>query len=455
MSICDIIQKQKDFFNTGKTKSITFRLNALNKLRKVIVSNEFKILEALKKDLNKSQFESYMTEIGIVLDEIRYFIKHTPEWAKVQNVRTPLAQFAAKSYIISEPYGVALVISPWNYPFQLSLAPIIGAIAAGNCVLLKPSEYSVHTSKILAEIIKEAFTPDYITVIQGGAEVSNELLEQNLDYIFFTGSVKVGKIVAEKAAHRLIPVSLELGGKSPCIVDKTADIKLAAKRIVFGKFLNAGQTCVAPDYIYVHADVKDSFIKYLKKYIVKFYGNIPLRNPHYPKIINEMHWNRILDLLKGEDIIYGGESNFNTQIAPTIVDGVTGDSPIMRDEIFGPVLPIMTYTQLNDVKDYIINNEKPLALYLFTTNKKVEHFILKHISFGGGCINDTIIHLATPYMGFGGVGQSGIGSYHGKFSFDTFSHKKSIVKKANWIDLPLRYHPYTTSKEKLLRKFLK
>ncbi|MGB8451318.1 MAG: aldehyde dehydrogenase [Anaerocolumna sp.] len=472
MLIQEIVKIQRDFFHTGVPKSVPYRIHALKMLRRAILANELRITDALYKDLNKSDFESYMTEIGMVLDEIKTLINHTHKWAAVKYVKTPLAQFAGRSFIIPEPYGVVLIMSPWNYPFQLSLAPLVGAIAAGNCVVLKPSAYAPNVSQIMAELIEQCFPPKYITVIEGGRAENQELLEQKFDYIFFTGGVSVGKLVMEKAAKHLTPVSLELGGKSPCIVDKTADLDLAAKRIVFGKFLNSGQTCVAPDYLYVHQDVKEKLVTYLKKYIKKFHGTEPLDNSYYPKIINEKHYKRIMGLIEGEAILAGGYGRNNNncrndskgsnnegvnhfQIAPTLIHHITADSKIMQEEIFGPVLPIMTYRHISEVNDYINKRPKPLALYLFTTDKRMEKYILKNISFGGGCINDTIIHLATPYMGFGGVGESGMGSYHGRYSFDTFSHKKSIIKKANWIDLPMRYQPYTKWKDKLIRLFLR
>ncbi len=498
MTVQEIVKKQREYFNTGITKSVPFRMNALKKLRIAILINESRIFTALKKDLNKSELESYMTEIGLVMEEIKMLIKQTPKWAAAGYVRTPLAQFAARSFVIPEPYGVVLVMSPWNYPFQLSIAPLVGAMAAGNCVILKPSAYAPYVSQVMADILSECFPAKYITVIQGGRQENQELLEQKFDYIFFTGGMKVGKLVMEKAAKHLTPVSLELGGKSPCIVDKTADLKLAAKRIAFGKFLNSGQTCVAPDYLYVHEDVKDKLVKYLKWYIQEFFGANPLENPNYPKIINEKHYKRIMGLLEGETILTGGygrnrsyggnpgsgnkengarskaggngnagsrsivgssgnDNNRGTDaywIAPTLLDHVTPDSRVMQEEIFGPVLPIMTYRRIAEVAEYVNGSPKPLALYLFTTDNRVEKYILKNISFGGGCINDTVIHLSNPYMGFGGVGESGMGSYHGKYSFDTFSHKKSIIKKANWIDLPMRYPPYTRVKEKLVRFLL-
>jgi len=455
MKIEEIVQKQQAYFSTGVTKVVSYRMNALMKLKATIIAKEQMIADALKKDLNKSEFESYMTEIGLVLDEIRFLMKHTPTWAKNKYSKTPLAQFAARSFVVSEPYGVVLIMSPWNYPFQLSIEPLVGAIAAGNCAILKPSAYAPHISQVISDIIAECFPPEYITVIQGGRQENQELLEQKFGYIFFTGGVEVGKLVMEKAARHLTPVSLELGGKSPCIIDKTANLKLAAKRLAFGKYLNSGQTCVAPDYLFVHKDVKDKVVKYLKEYITAFFGAEPLENPDYPKIINEKHYQRIMGLIEGENILVGGTGKNNSQIAPTILDNIIPQSKIMQEEIFGPILPILTFERIEEVTNYVNSQPQPLALYLFTTDKRMEQHIVNTISFGGGCINDTIIHLATSHMGFGGVGQSGMGSYHGKLSFDTFSHKKSIVKKANWIDLPMRYHPYTKGKEKLVRMFLK
>lgn len=449
-----IVKEQRKFFASNRTKDISFRLQSLDILEKAIIEKEDKILEALRKDLNKSSFEGFMTEIGMVLDEIKFFKKNLRRLAKVKYVATPLAQFPSKSFIVSEPYGVVLIISPWNYPFQLSIAPLVGAIAAGNTAIMKPSPESHHTSKVLKEMIEEYFPTSYITVITGDEKVSNTLLDEKMDYIFFTGGPRVGKIVMEKAAKNLTPVTLELGGKSPSIIDKTANIKLAAKRIAFGKFLNAGQTCVAPDYIYVHKDVKEKLINYLLFYIKEFYGNAPINHPDYPKMINERHYNRVLSLIEEENIVTGGYGNDRMQIAPTILDNITPNSKIMSEEIFGPVLPILTFTSIKEVTSYVLSNPKPLALYLFTRSKKVEQYILKNISFGGGCINDTIVHLATHHMGFGGVGDSGMGSYHGKYSFDTFSHMKSILKKSNRIDLPIRYYPVTNWKDKLVRFFL-
>ena len=397
-----------------------------------------------------------MTEIGMVLDEIKYNIKHLAKWAKKKYVSTPLSQFPARSYRIPEPRGLVLIISPWNYPFLLSIQPLIGAIAAGNCVIIKPSEYSVNTSKLLKKILTEIYSEAYVTVVLGEKEVAQELLKEKFDYIFYTGSTKIGKIVMEAAAKNLTPVTLELGGKSPCIVDEKCNVELAAKRIAYGKILNSGQTCVAPDYVFVHQNVKEQFLNCLIKYLKNFLGENALNNSDYPKIINEMQFNRIISLIDKEHVIYGGGYNRNIlKIEPTILTIKDMTSKVMQEEIFGPILPIIGYNNLDYIINYININTKPLALYLFTNKKKIEKRILKEVSYGGGCINDTIIHLANKRLGFGGVGNSGIGEYHGKFSFDTFSHYKSIIKKSNHIDLPVRYHPYSKMKEKLIRMFMK
>lgn len=456
MDINHIVRKQKEFFKTGRTKDVDFRIDALGKLEQAIRKYESKIEEALKKDLNKSEFESYMAEVVLTLSDLTFIKKRVKRWSKDERVLTPLSQFHAKSFITKEPYGVTLIISPWNYPFLLCIEPLIGAIAAGNCAILKVSRDSKYTSEVICEMISETFTEEYITVVNGNREVVNQLLEEKLDYIFFTGGAAVGKIVMEKAAKNLIPVTLELGGKSPCVVEKTADLKIAAKRVVFGKYLNSGQTCVAPDYLLLQNDVKDEFIKYLKEAIALFYTNEPLQNDSYTNIINEKHFNRLVNLMKGEKIVHGGDiDRENLKIEPTILDKITLDSPIMKEEIFGPVFPIITFDNIEEAENIILQGEKPLALYLFTKNKRIEDRILKNISFGGGCINDTIIQLATSRLPFGGVGNSGMGSYHGKQSFDTFTHKRSIVKKYNWIDLPIRYLPYDDFKMKLLKLFLK
>lgn len=452
----ELVKKQRKFFQTNKTKSLTFRQKALEKLEKAIVQYEDEISQALYTDLGKSGFESYMTEVGMTLAELSYVKRHLGSWMKRRYVRTPLAQFHGDSFEMSEPYGVVLVMSPWNYPFMLSMEPLIGAIAAGNCCVLKPSAYAPAVSAVIHKMISHIFPEEFVAVAEGGREENTALLEQRFDYIFFTGGVAVGKLVMEKAARHLTPVTLELGGKSPCIVDETANLKLAAKRLVFGKFLNCGQTCVAPDYLLVQEQVKTELVRYIRFWIHKMFGEDPLKNPDYGKIINEKHYERIMELIQGEKVLEGGFGiKEKLQIAPTVLDQITGSSPIMQEEIFGPVLPVLTYQTLEEAEAFIRSREEPLALYLFTKSRETEKQILGNLSFGGGCVNDTIIHLATSRLGFGGVGTSGMGSYHGKKSFDTFSHKKSIVKKYNWVDLPIRYQPYTKGKETLMRLFLR
>lgn len=446
----DIFQKQKAFFNTGKTKDIQFRKMQLLKLYDTVKKYDDVLLVALKKDLNKSEYEAYMTEIGYTLLEISTMIKGLNKWSKPKKVRTPISMFPAKSYIYKEPYGVTLIISPWNYPFQLAIVPLAGAMAAGNCAIIKPSEYSSNISKVINKMLSECFNDEYIKVIEGDKEISQKLLEQKFDYIFFTGSENVGKIIMQAAAKNLTPVTLELGGKSPCFVDKNVNINLAAKRIVWGKFINAGQTCVAPDYILVDEESKEELIKHLIKHIKEMFSI----GDTYPKIINENRFHHLMNLLKNEEIIYGGKGYLETlHIEPTLLDKVSWDSPIMQEEIFGPIIPIITYSSLEEVVSKVNNMPKPLSLYLFTNSPQTKKYILNQLSFGGGCINDTIVHLATPYLPFGGVGSSGMGSYHGQASFDTFSHQKSIMKRGK-IDVPLRYPPFKKS-TKLLRKFLK
>ncbi len=449
-----LLERQRSFFEKGSTRNIDFRIRQLLHLKKSIKNNEPQILEALKKDLNKSPFESYATEVGMVLEEINYLLKNIRRLAKTEKVRTPITQFPSVSRIYKEPYGSVLIMAPWNYPIQLSLSPLAGAIAAGNCVILKPSEYAPHSMAVLIKVVEEVFPEKYAAVIEGDMEVNKQLLQCKFDYIFFTGSVAVGKIIMAEAAKNLTPVTLELGGKSPCIVDETADIALAAKRIAWGKFLNAGQTCVAPDYILVHEKVKEVLILELKKQISKLYGNSPIQNEEFPKIINERHFNRLLSLIEKEKALFGGKYNRELlKIEPTVLELDNAESIIMKDEIFGPLLPVMTFRSMKEVKNFVNNRPKPLALYLFTTSKVNEGYIMKNTSFGGGCVNDTIVHLATTSMGFGGVGESGMGSYHGNLSFSTFSHSKSVLKKSNILDIPLRYPPYK-NKINLLRKIL-
>lgn len=451
----DIIKQQRELFRTNITKNVEFRMKNLQKLRGSIIAHEYDIAKALYQDLHKAPTESYMSEIGVVLNELTHTMKHLRSWCRNKTVPTPLAQFYGHSYISPEPYGCVLIMSPWNYPFQLSMVPLIGAIAGGNTVVLKPSAYASAVSQIIAKMIEECFKDKYIAVVQGGRKENAELLDQRFDYIFFTGGVAVGKLVMEKASRYLTPVTLELGGKSPCIVDETASLKLAAKRIAFGKFLNAGQTCVAPDYVLIHESVKEEFISEMMGALRTFFGEHPLECENYPKIINEKHFIRLQGLMENEHKAVGGAVNDTLQIEPVILDEATFTSPVMQEEIFGPILPVISYSDLKEVIEYINEHEKPLALYLFTRSINTERQVMDSCSFGGGCINDTIIHLISNHLPFGGVGMSGMGSYHGKKSFETFTHYRSIVKKANWMDLPFRYHPYTKTKDKIIRLFLR
>ncbi|GAE01615.1 aldehyde dehydrogenase [Clostridium botulinum] len=454
-SIRNILKKQKSFFEKGYTKDINFRIETLKKLKHNIKMNENNIFKALKIDLNKSEFETFITEIGIVYDEINGAIKNIKKWSKPKKVKTPITNFLASSYIYNEPYGVALIIAPWNYPFQLIMAPLVGAISAGNCVLLKPSELAVETEKIIVKIIKETFSDEYIGVVTGGVKESEALLKEKFDYIFYTGGINVGKIVMRAAAEHLTPITLELGGKSPCIVDKDANIDLAARRITWGKFLNAGQTCVAPDYLVVHRNIKEKLISSIENYIIEFFGENAFESEEYPRIINERHFKRLEGYLKEGKIVSGGKTDIsNLYIEPTIIEGINLKNRIMEEEIFGPIFPVIEFEGMDEVIDIIKNNPKPLALYYFSEDKEKQEFIIKNISFGGGCINDTIMHLSTSTLPFGGVGSSGIGGYHGRASFDTFSHKKSILKKSNLIDIKIRYAPFK-GKINLAKKLFK
>ncbi|AUM94975.1 TPA: aldehyde dehydrogenase [Clostridium botulinum] len=454
-SIRNILKKQKSFFEKGYTKDINFRIETLKKLKHNIKMNENNIFKALKIDLNKSEFETFITEIGIVYDEINGAIKNIKKWSKPKKVKTPITNFLASSYIYNEPYGVALIIAPWNYPFQLIMAPLVGAISAGNCVLLKPSELAVETEKIIVKIIKETFSDEYIGVVTGGVKESEALLKEKFDYIFYTGGINVGKIVMRAAAEHLTPITLELGGKSPCIVDKDANIDLAARRITWGKFLNAGQTCVAPDYLVVHRNIKEKLISSIENYIIEFFGENAFESEEYPRIINERHFKRLEGYLKEGKIVSGGKTDIsNLYIEPTIIEGINLKNRIMEEEIFGPIFPVIEFEGMDEVIDIIKNNPKPLALYYFSEDKEKQEFIIKNISFGGGCINDTIMHLSTSTLPFGGVGSSGIGGYHGRASFDTFSHKKSILKKSNLIDVKIRYAPFK-GKINLAKKLFK
>lgn len=454
--INSLVNRQRKYFQTGATLPVSTRVSALRRLYDAISKHEKEINEALRKDLGKSGFESYMCETGMVLEELSYMLKHTPRFAREKRVRTPLAQFHSRSCQKPSPYGVTLIMSPWNYPFMLTLSPLADALAAGNTAVVKPSAYSPHTSDVIFRILSQCFEPKYVAVVTGGRAENTCLLREHFDYIFFTGSQTVGKEVMRNAAEHLTPVTLELGGKSPCIVDQTANIKLAARRIVFGKYLNCGQTCVAPDYIYCHRSVKDKLVSEVKKQIQKQYGKQPLSNPDYGKIINEKHFDRILGLIDKKKVVHGGSSDRKAlRIEPTVLDNVTFSDAVMQEEIFGPVMPILVFDSLDEVIRNVNAMPHPLALYLFTSDNAAAKKVTSRCGFGGGCINDTIIHLATTEMGFGGFGESGMGAYHGKIGFDTFSHYKSIVDKKTWIDLPMRYQPYRKMHEKMVRFFLK
>ena len=454
--INSLVARQRKYFQTGATLPVSVRITALRGLYTAIVKYENEIHDALKKDLGKSGFESYMCETGLVLEEISYMLKHIRRFAGEKRVRTPLAQFHSRSFKKPSPYGVTLIMSPWNYPFMLTLSPLVDALAAGNTAVVKPSAYSPNTSEILRKILSQCFDPQYVAVVTGGRAENTCLLREHFDYIFFTGSQTVGKEVMRNAAEYLTPVTLELGGKSPCIVDQTADIRLAARRIVFGKYLNCGQTCVAPDYIYCHRSVKDSLVKEIQRQIQLQYGEEPLHNPDYGKIINKKHFDRILGLIEEKKIVHGGNSDRDTlRIEPTVLDNVTFADPVMQEEIFGPLMPVLVFDSLDEAIAGINAMPHPLALYFFTSDKAAAKDVTSRCGFGGGCINDTIIHLATTEMGFGGFGESGMGAYHGKTGFDTFSHYKSIVDKKTWIDLPMRYQPYRKMHEKMVRYFLK
>ena len=454
--IRNIVDTQRHFFYSGTTLNVDYRIQALRKLKAAILKYENEINAAIKKDLGKSAFESYMCETGLVLSEISYMLKHTCSFSKGKTVLTPLAQFHSHSYKKPSPYGVVLIMSPWNYPFLLTIDPLVDAIAAGNTAVIKPSAYSPHTSAVIKQMIEECFDPKYVTVVTGGRAENTCLLHEHFDYIFFTGSQAVGKEVMKCASEHLTPVTLELGGKSPCIVEKSADIKLAAKRIVFGKFLNCGQTCVAPDYIYCDETIRDELVTAICHQIRKQFRTNPLQNKDYGKIINEKHFQRICALIDPGKTVHGGKTDEKAlRIEPTVMNNVTFDDAVMQEEIFGPLLPVLTYDSLDAAIRKINSMQHPLALYLFTSDKNVASKVTAECGFGGGCINDTIIHLATSEMGFGGFGESGMGSYHGKDGFDTFSHYKSIVDKKTWLDLPMRYQPYRKINEKLIHMFLK
>ncbi len=435
--------------------NLKFRKDSLIKLLNVISTHENEIIQALYEDFKKPPFESVLTETSYVISELKDTIKNIHKWAEPKMVFPSLLNFPSTDYIYKDPYGKVLIIAPWNYPFQLALCPLISAVAAGNQVVLKPSELTPRTSAIITKIIERTFHVGHVEVREGGLEIAQKLLSERWDYIFFTGSVSVGKIVAKAAAEHLTPVTLELGGKNPCIIDETANLKLAAKRIVWGKFINAGQTCIAPDYILIQKDMKSHFMEFMKQEITKAYGQNPELSPDYARIINTKHWRRLVSMIQEDKVFFGGQTNIEGYyIAPTLIDESNPDSLIMQEEIFGPLLPILSYETDADIKNIISKYEKPLALYIFTENHSFAQKIIRKYSFGGGCINDTVVHFSNKRLPFGGVGHSGIGAYHGSFSFDTFSHKKGMVKKANWLDLPMRYAPYQ-DKLNMIKNLLK
>ena len=454
MDIHEIVESEKHFFRTGVTRGVDFRIDMLKKFRKAIIENDELISAALKADLNKQPFESYMCETGLLLEEINFHIKRLKKWSKTRRVKSGIGQLPGKSYVCPEPYGVVLIMAPWNYPVQLCLMPLVGAISAGNCAVVKPSAYAPESSRVISKLIESAFPTGFVTAVEGGRDANKALLDEPFDYIFFTGSVAVGKAVMEAAAKRLTPVTLELGGKSPIIVDETANLPLAARRIAFGKVLNAGQTCVAPDYLMIEKSVEAPFIEEYKKALADFFPDGDMSG--MVRIINDKHFERVCNILDNSgSIAIGGARDAETRfIEPAVLTEVPIDSPAMQQEIFGPVLPVLPYEKLDDCIDFIRSRPKPLALYIFSENKMNQEKVLNSCSFGGGCINDTVIHLASSHMSFGGIGESGMGSYHGKKSFDTFTHYRSVLKQGK-LDVKLRYFPYKSGKEKITRIILK
>ncbi|WP_421151238.1 aldehyde dehydrogenase [Seonamhaeicola sp. NFXS20] len=456
MTISETVSAQQEFFKSQKTKDVNYRLKLLNALKIEILSKEQDIYFALKKDFYKSEFESFISEFGLVISELNLAIKNLKKWTKPQRVKSSLLTFPSKDFIYKEPYGNILIIAPWNYPFLLAIEPLIMAIAAGNTVVLKPSELTQNTSQVISEIIKNVFPIEVATSIQGGVELATELLAQKWSYIFFTGSVPVGKIVAKAAAKHLTPVTLELGGKSPCIIDDTTNLKLTARRLVWGKFLNGGQTCIAADYIIVQNNVKEALIENIKNEIIRFYGDNPKNSSDFPRIINKKHTERLAKTLEGVKVIFGGQIDVdNCYISPTLVDEPNLNSALMSDEIFGPILPILSYELEKDIERIIWNYEKPLALYVFSKNTFFIEKIINKFEFGGGAINDLLIHFGNQRLPFGGVGTSGMGAYHGKHGFNTFSHDKAIIKRGNWLDPNIRYAPYSNKNLNIIKKMFK
>ena len=448
----NILEKQRQFFATGKTKEIAFRIEQLERLKQAILDRQQAICDAVNADLRRSEFEAYF-EIAAV-SEVKYALKRLKSWTKPKRVAMPLDQFPASAWVYPEPLGVALIIGPWNYPFQLLMNPLVGAIAAGNCAILKPSELAENTSRLVADLVRDTFDENYVAAIEGGVETSQQLLAQKFDRIFFTGGTKIGRIVMEAAAKNLTPVTLELGGKSPCIVDADVDLDVAAKRITWGKFINAGQTCIAPDYLLVDRTVKSELLAGIQKYIGEFYGDDPSQSPDLARLISQRHFERVAEFVNDGKVVIGGETKPEERyIAPTVLDEITWDDPVMEDEIFGPILPVLDYTNLSEAIEQINQRPKPLALYIFSRDKQKQQQVLDRTSSGGVCVNDTVMQVGVPELPFGGVGDSGIGSYHGKSSFDTFSHYKSVLKRGLWLDLDWRYAPYK-GKLDLLKKFI-
>lgn len=451
-----LLQRQRAYFATGATLPVKARKAALKSLKAALDAYADALYDALRQDLGKSRSESYMCELGLVKSEISYLLRHVGRYARDKRAHTPLALALSASRVKPCPYGTALIMSPWNYPVLLTLEPLADALAAGNTAIVKPSAYSPHVSAVLKDLVSSVFPEEYVSVVTGGRAENQCLLELDVDCVFFTGSPAVGREVMAQAAKNLTPVTLELGGKSPCIVDRTADLSLAARRIVFGKFINCGQTCVAPDYVYCHASVKDAFVEALRKEIAAQYGQAPLANEAYGKIVNQKHFDRLLGLLDPAKTVIGGQTQPEAlRIAPTVLDNVTWDDAVMGEEIFGPILPILTYESLDALMDTLRALPHPLALYIFTRDKKAARAVTTGLSYGGGCVNDTLVHLATSTMPFGGVGQSGMGAYHGKVGFDTFTHYKSILRHYAFPDLPFRYQPYKSWKDKLIKMFVK
>jgi aldehyde dehydrogenase (NAD+) len=455
IEIQNIIEKQKQFFKSGATLDVNFRLDALKRLKALLIKNETNFYKALRADFNKPEFETYASENGLVLQDLGIMIRNLKKWSRPERVNTPLLHWPAKSYFYKEPYGRVLIISPWNYPFQLLFMPLVGAVAAGNCVLGKPSRHAKHSFELMSRMISDHFDPDHISIIEGGGEVNQLLLEEQFDYIFFTGSSDVGKKVMQSAARHLTPLSLELGGKSPVIVEPDTNPLLVAKRILWGKLLNAGQSCVAPDYLFVHEKIKEGLLTAMKDYLQRVYQGDIKGSPDFARIINQANVERLAGYLEGQKILLGGETDLKERyIEPTIIEVKDMDNILMKEEIFGPILPLITYQSLDDVINYITSKPKPLCLYIFGKSRKTRRMIIDRTMSGSGGVNETVVHFINTNLPFGGVGLSGMGRYHGRYSFETFSYTRSFLDKANWMDVPLRYPPYK-GKQRLIKSFIK